>query len=1315
MAFNMQSVRGLLHVFDFKTLFIEQLGWSNPANPRPTPLACDGATFTLRQIAQLAGVVVLEVVAPDGKMPDARTRAAIYKQIAPLIHENLLIFLDRAPQPTQSLWYWVKRAGTKRSPREHLYMRGQPGDLFISKIGAMFVDISDLDAEGQIAVVEVARRLQAALDVEQVTKEFYTRFKEQRLAFLDAIAGIEDERDRQWYVSVLLNRLMFIYFLQRKGFLDQGDLRYLQHKLEACRAQGADRYYAVFLRPLFFEGFARQEDQRDPAIKTLLGQVRYLNGGLFLEHPVEQRWPNITIPDQTFAALFALFERFSWNLDDTPGGQDDELNPDVLGYIFEKYINQKAFGAYYTRTEITEYLCEQTIHELILDQVNTPAIPGLTPGRHFASLNELLMNLDAPLCRELIQRILPYLSLLDPACGSGAFLVAAMKTLIDIYSAVIGRIDFLPAPDLRQWLKEIRAAHPSLGYYIKKRIITDNLFGVDIMEEATEIARLRLFLALVTSVTSVEELEPLPNIDFNILAGNSLVGLLHVDEDEYNRRHPQMAMFQQSYHQVLAEKNRLLATYRHTADLVRGAPIDLRALRDDIQAHREAANATLNDILRDEFARLGIRYEQATWDAKAGQAGKPTRRALAAADITGLHPFHWGYEFDQVFARGGFDAVITNPPWEIFKPNGKEFFAEYSDLVTKNKMRIEDFEKEQDKLLQDPEIRAAWLEYLSRFPHVSAFFRATPQYANQISLVNGKKAGTDINLYKLFIEQCFNLLRSGGRCGIIVQGSIYSDLGAKQLREMLFSHAQLDTLFGVSNERFIFEGVDHRMKLCILVFEKGGATEAFTAAFRIDPREAVKPSKLDDFLNNKTEHMRIPVELVRRLSPDSLSVMEFKTPLDVQIAEKLLQFPLLGDTASGAWVVQFTREVNNTSDMKYINSHQEPKYVHLYEGKMIHQYNHNFEAPRYFIDIERFNRENSPQLNGKYPSDFYRLCFRRQARSSDTYTFIGTIAPKVVLFFDNLAYVMPFQDGRELLKPIHNLYLLPCLNSFPLQFLLRQQVNANLSFYLLYQLPVPRLTAQDPAFGPIVERAAKLICTTPEFDALAREAGLPGHQAGVTDPAERAQLRAELDGMIAHLYGLTEAEFQHILGTFPLVDPAVKAAALAAYRDLAPNPDAAQLAALIAAGEGAWVEFKVGAKASSEKIMQAVASFLNKEGGKLFIGVTNTGQIAGIEHDFAAVDPQKPGPDTYELYLRNLFADHLRTTTNSTPAHLNCFAISFPQVQGHTLCLITVQPAPEPIYLDGDLYVRSGNQKRKLKAAEVLPYIRQHWPGWQGT
>ena len=243
------------------------------------------------------------------------------------------------------------------------------------------------------------------------------------------------------------------------------------------------------------------------------------------------------------------------------------------------------------------------------------------------------------------------------------------------------------------------------------------------MEEATEIARLRLFLALVASAQSVDDLEPLPNIDFNILAGNSLIGLLRVDETAFETRKYQGSLFRRKLSaEVLEEKNRLIDNFRHATEYAE----DLTTMRDDNRCEKKReAYETLNDILLDEFRGLGIKYEQATWDGKKKTEGKPEKRPLKPDDIEALHPFHWGFEFDEILNRGGgFDAIITNPPWETLKPYAKEFFADHSEAVTKLFMRIEDFEKERSKLLEDPAIREAWLEYLSQFPHQSAYFRS---------------------------------------------------------------------------------------------------------------------------------------------------------------------------------------------------------------------------------------------------------------------------------------------------------------------------------------------------------------------------------------------------------------------------------------------------------------------------------------------------------------------------------------------------------------------------------------------------------------
>ncbi len=1222
MPLNINSTRERLQAFDFGLLFIEELGWEPPASRKVESGKVKDLAYSRKPIACLSGIGVFEITADGGGVPDAKSRAAIHKQIAEHCYENLLIFTDTAR--TQSLWYWVKRESGKAHARDHLYVKGQPGDLFLSKLAALVVDISELDAEGNISISEVAGRLKAALDVERVTKKFYGEFDTQRLAFAEHIRGISDDHQRRWYASVLMNRLMFIWFLQRKGFLDGADRDYLTHKLAASKKRGPDKFYSVFLKSLFFEGFALPEPARSPETSALLGNIRYLNGGLFLPHRVELNHgfpdqPRIKIPDVAFENIFTLFSRYSWNLNDTPGGDDQEINPDVLGYIFEKYINQKEFGAYYTRHEMTGYLCERTIYKLVLDRVNKVL------GRRFATISDLLLNLDANLCRALLFEILPSLRLLDPACGSGAFLVAAMKVLIAIYSAVIGKIQFLNDAELARWHQQTRAEHPSVLYFIKKQIITNNLFGVDIMEEATEIARLRLFLALVASAQAEDQLEPLPNIDFNILAGNSLIGLLRVDPAKFDAGQPKRGGAQERmtlqhgsdlgftvetktaptraekttafvaqqnaarFATILEDKNKSIELYRIHAfqpGEKDGLTQEERliALRSHIENVREQSYARLNQMLLDEFNALGIQFEQATWDDKKHDTGKPEKRQLKMSDIEALHPLHWGYEFDKVLAAGGFDGIVTNPPWEVFETSEKEFFQQFEESVRKKKIRIEDWREQFKDFMRDPEMREAWLTYVSEFPHVGKYYKLAAQFENQVSEVGGRITATKMNLYKVFTEQCFNLLRPGGCCGTIVPNGIYSDRGARQLRELLFAEAQIDAIIGLSNERYIFEEVHHAQKFCVLTFQKGGPTTVFEAAFRINPREAISPTQLEPFLHNPQNRVSISVQTVRALSPETLSVPEFRGAADVRIAEKLARCPVLGQQIAGSWQLQIGGEFNMTTDSRLFRTTPAKNRRPLYEGKLIHQFDHRFGEPKYWLDEEEARTALLPtrlkvlqkladQANRKLdvkPASLlldyqtYRIGFRDVSASTNERTMIATVLPPGVFCPHTMSLEAVLHDEMSEgvwrlnvpgLTNSERLYLTALLNSFVADYQLRQKVTNHLSFFFVYGLPVPRVTAADAAFGPIVQRAAQLICTTPEFDALAKEVSTalklpPAAVKGVTDATTRVRLRAELDALIARLYDLTEEEFTHILTTFPLVDESVKTQTRNTFRTL---------------------------------------------------------------------------------------------------------------------------------------------------------------------
>jgi tRNA G10 N-methylase Trm11 len=1161
MSLNRQRAQKYLQKFDFESLFIEELGWDT-VDRVMLPFEIDDHYFEVTSIAQKRGFIVYQCLTSE--IPARPFRVKLDRQLTDYSKSHLLVFGDEGK--TQQEWLWLKpELGKSAKVRSHSYKVSQNPEALLQKLEALIVEFKE---ETSLTHVDVAQKVKQGFDIERVTKQFFQDFEGLHQNFCLEINGIESEADRRWYASVLLNRLMFVYFLQRRYFLDNGDVLYLQNKLKQCQSQEESFY--EFLKDLFFQGFAEPVGNRSAAIQKRLGKICYLNGGLFLKHLVEQKYPQIHISDRAFSQVFDLFSRYSWHLDDRPDKDPLEINPDVLGYIFEKYINQKEFGAYYTRPEITEYLCDRTINKLVLDRLAPLSPLGREAGGE--GLISLIETLDATQCDRLLNDILPTLTLLDPACGSGAFLVAAMKTLIDIYQQVVKRARrFADQPQIAQWLK-VADKHPSLEYYIKKRIITDNLYGVDIMEEATEIAKLRLFLALVSSAKTVDDLEPLPNIDFNIMAGNSLIGLIRVDAQGFDRLSTPLSrsgrgaggegvlqgnllqtLAASAYQQILEDKNASVELYKkhafHKDDAELPQETRLLQLRDHIDKLNRESQAKLNQLLLDEFSkRLGIKYEQAQL------TGKPQKRLLTIADIDALEPFHWGYHFDKVFARGGFDAIIANPPWEIFKPQAKEFFAHHSDLVTKNKMDIKTFEKEQKKLLESPEVAAAWLEYQSKFPYVSSYFRSSEDYINQISIVNGKKAGTDINLYKLFLERCHHLLRKGGECGIVIPSGIYTDLGTKQLREMLFSQTEVTGLFCFENRKEVFEGVHRSFKFVILTFEKGGNTQAFPVRFM---RHEV--AELADFPASDDIYLDVP--LIRKLSPDSLSVMEFKQPIDIEIAKKMLQFPLLGEKIDGKWNLKLCQELNMTSDSYLFKPEPAPGRLPLYEGKMIHQFTHQFESasPRYWVDEKEARQAilgKKQDTQQKLDYQDYRLGFRKIARNTDIRTIISTIIPPNFCS-ENFQIALAFDENNNRYIEYREMLALCALwNSFVIDSMLRQRISANVNFFYVYQLTVPRLQEGDKWFTEIVERAAKLICTTPEFDNLLEEVkskkvkGKSEEIVGVTDEVERAKLRAELDGIIAHLYGLTEIEFAHILSTFPIVPAPTKQATLNAYRDV---------------------------------------------------------------------------------------------------------------------------------------------------------------------
>ena len=764
----------LLGQFKLPQLFNE-LGWDQPTLRQQT-INVNGVVFTLTPIAHKRGVAVLRC-SPDtsGKIPPRPVLLKIEHEARKLAHEHLLVFADAGE--TMLTWLWVLRApGNPASTRTHTWHKGQSGEALRQKLSQI---VWSLEEEEAITLTDVITGLRRAFDRDKVSKSFYDKFKAQHDAFAAFITGLNQTADRAWYASLMLNRLMFVYFIQKKGFLD-ADENYLQNRMKQVQqAAGKGQFhsfYRQFLRRLFHEGLG-QPQPRDAGLTQLIGaNIPYLNGGLFDVHELEAANHDIDVPDEAFEKLFAFFDAWDWHLDDRPLKSGKEINPDVLGYIFEKYINQKQMGAYYTKEDITEYISKNTIIPHLLEQARErckvafadessvwkllqaepdryiyPAMKtgvidasgqpvpesvlpdfvqtgmkdakarmfdrrynlgeasfttatgerGTLPtetwreyvnrrSRYLAvreqlangevqSADDLItLNLDIrqfmqdvidtatspELLRAVWQAIVGRvpeksnekfrhgITILDPTCGSGAFLFAALNILEPLYEACLDRMEGfvedaqkLGKPGEADFVKVLAEVgkHPSRRYYVYKSIILHNLFGVDIMAEAVEICKLRLFLKLVSQVDKGQQLEPLPDIDFNIRAGNTLVG--YATEAQFDAS-GDLASDQQ-------HKSSIKADIADLADL-------FSRFREQQTVQGGKVTAQDKRRLRDKLKGLSLELDR----YQAHDYGINPANAKAFADWRASHqPFHWFAEFYGVMRESGFDVVIGNPPY----------------------------------------------------------------------------------------------------------------------------------------------------------------------------------------------------------------------------------------------------------------------------------------------------------------------------------------------------------------------------------------------------------------------------------------------------------------------------------------------------------------------------------------------------------------------------------------------------------------------------------------------------------------------------
>jgi len=363
MPVEIERLREPLDAGNFADLLIRELGWDHPQGTAQEVSHPDDGTIA-RQIATKRGIGVW--ISEEIPSPAARRR--LDTVVGRRNREHLLVFCE----DNRQIWHWPeqRQSGTGYRLVSHEHYAGTRNEALLQRLASASFS---LEEEEGLTVIDVLGRVRQSFNAEAVTKKFYNDFKTHQEQLTGQIEGIPFEKDTAWYTSVLLNRLMLVYFLQKKGFLD-GDLNYLRNRLTMVREHlGTNAFYGFFLEfllPFFHDGLGSHlHEYDDPAIKTIVGDVPYINGGVFKTHELESQY-EIQIPDEAFEAIFSFFDQYRWHLDERPTNEANEINPDVLGYVFEQYVNSKEMGAFYTKEDVTGYMTTMAIIPSLFDKLD---------------------------------------------------------------------------------------------------------------------------------------------------------------------------------------------------------------------------------------------------------------------------------------------------------------------------------------------------------------------------------------------------------------------------------------------------------------------------------------------------------------------------------------------------------------------------------------------------------------------------------------------------------------------------------------------------------------------------------------------------------------------------------------------------------------------------------------------------------------------------------------------------------------------------------------------------------------------------------
>lgn len=678
----------------FQELFIKLLGWDVVRNNESKFKINEEVNAEI--IAQKCGVDVWKI----DTLQDNFDKRSVMKFIKNKSTEYFVLFIINQNQE----WEFPSNGKIYR----YKYIKSYYNESFIQRIMGLAFTVED---SRSVTIIDVLDRLNSNFNTDTVSKKFYSDYMKVHLEISNSLNKINDERVKERIANTLLTRYLFTYFIQKKGFLNN-DLNYLQTIYSKYKElKIGNNFYECVVSPLFYFYLGTEEDfpvKVLEKVKYLIGEVPEIKGDIYSPTELEEIYKEqIYFEDFLFESIYQFLENYRWHLDETPSLEQNEINPEILGYILQQYVTGveegDEAGAFYTKNDITDYITSKTLgfkiltildpelnltKKLLVDhshhyiesemqvsnngksEIIKELLDGETPAlfelRKYNFMQiiqkideeeisfELILNSPikiVKLCHDLILELnsielervwneISDLKVLDPTCGSGAFLFSAMQLLESIYLQIFTQSKTLIEPPK---FHEELTVHKNVNYFIAKKIALENLFGVDLMQEGIDVANLRLYLALISRLNHPSEIEPMPILEFNIRRGNLLVGFSNLNE--------------------LAKKNT-------TGDLA------IYASSDKILSLIEEVNSDLEELYKgqldtdvfskEEFRQRSIRNKLGRLKAFSDVLyADHIQTNLDVNEFVNSHvPFSWPAEFPQIFhSKGGFDVIIGNPPY----------------------------------------------------------------------------------------------------------------------------------------------------------------------------------------------------------------------------------------------------------------------------------------------------------------------------------------------------------------------------------------------------------------------------------------------------------------------------------------------------------------------------------------------------------------------------------------------------------------------------------------------------------------------------